>query len=97
MKIFRRHYAVENGRQSRPYAGVLDALTAFRQAGIPMAVVTNKATAFTDPLLQITKLASWFDFAISGDTLPQKRILTSCCMLVSGSAPSRRTCIWEIR
>ena len=73
MKIFRRHYAVENGRQSRPYAGVLDALTAFRQAGIPMAVVTNKATAFTDPLLQITKLATWFEFAISGDTLPQKK------------------------
>ena len=70
---FRRHYAVENGRQSRPYAGVLEALAAFHQAGIPMAVVTNKATAFTDPLLQISGLAPWFKFAISGDTLSEKK------------------------
>ncbi|MBK9626029.1 MAG: phosphoglycolate phosphatase [Rhodocyclaceae bacterium] len=73
MAIFRRHYAIENGRQSRLYDGVLDALAAFRQAGLPMAVVTNKASAFTDPLLQITNLAAWFAFAISGDTLAQKK------------------------
>ena len=73
MAIFRRYYALENGRQSRLYPGVLDALTAFRQAGLPMAVVTNKAAAFTDPLLQITELAPWFDFAISGDTLSEKK------------------------
>ena len=71
--IFRGHYALENGRQSRLYDGVLEALTAFRNAGLPMAVVTNKATAFTDPLLEITKLAPWFDFAISGDTLADKK------------------------
>lgn len=73
MTIFRKYYALENGRRSRLYDGVLDALAAFRQAGIPMAVVTNKAAAFTDPLLQITNLATWFNFAISGDTLSQKK------------------------
>ncbi|MBL0074752.1 MAG: phosphoglycolate phosphatase [Rhodocyclaceae bacterium] len=73
MAIFRKYYAIENGRQSRVYAGVLEALAAFRQAALPMAVVTNKATAFTDPLLQTTNLAQWFAFAISGDTLAQKK------------------------
>lgn len=71
--IFRRHYALENGSRSRIYDGVLEALAVFRQAGLPMAVVTNKVTKFTDPLLEITKLAPWFAFAISGDTLPDKK------------------------
>ena len=73
LTIFRKYYAIENGRRSRLYDGVLDALAAFRQAGIPMAVVTNKAAAFTDPLLQITELAPWFEFAISGDSLSEKK------------------------
>ena len=73
LAIFRKYYAVENGKCSRPYNGVLDGLAAFRQAGLLMAVVTNKAAVFTDPLLQITHLAPWFAFAISGDTLTQKK------------------------
>ena len=73
LAIFRKHYAIENGKRSSPYAGVLDGLAAFQQAGLPMAVVTNKATAFTDPLLQLTQLDVWFAFAISGDTLAQKK------------------------
>jgi phosphoglycolate phosphatase len=71
--LFKRHYALENGRRSRPYAGVQEGLTAFRAAGLPMAVITNKATAFTEPLLVATELADWFEFAISGDTLSEKK------------------------
>jgi phosphoglycolate phosphatase len=71
--VFRRHYAVENGRRSCAYDGVLDGLAAFRDAGLPMAVITNKAAAFTEPLLVATRLDEWFEFAISGDSLPEKK------------------------
>jgi len=71
--IFRRHYAIENGRRSALFPGVLDGLRAFRAAGLPMAVITNKAAAFTEPLLIATQLSPWFGFAVSGDSLPQKK------------------------
>jgi phosphoglycolate phosphatase len=71
--IFRRHYAIENGRRSRLFPGVLEGLQAFRAAGLPLAVITNKAAAFTEPLLVATQLAPWFEFAVSGDSLPHKK------------------------
>lgn len=71
--IFRRHYAIENGRRSTLFPGVLEGLQAFRAAGLPMAVITNKAAAFTEPLLLATALAPWFGFAVSGDSLPEKK------------------------
>ena len=71
--IFRRHYAIENGRRSMLFPGVLEGLQAFRAAGLPMAVITNKAAAFTEPLLLATQLAPWFGFAVSGDSLPERK------------------------
>ena len=71
--IFRRHYAIENGRRSALFPGVLEGLQALRAAGLPLAVITNKAAAFTEPLLVTSKLAPWFEFAVSGDSLPQKK------------------------
>ena len=71
--IFRRHYAIENGRRSTLFPGVLEGLQALRLAGLRMAVITNKAAAFTEPLLQATQLSPWFEFAVSGDSLPHKK------------------------
>ena len=71
--VFRRHYAIENGRRSVLFPGVLEGLQAFRAAGLRMAVITNKAAAFTEPLLLASKLAPWFEFAVSGDSLPHKK------------------------
>jgi phosphoglycolate phosphatase len=71
--VFKRHYALTNGQRSTPYPGVLEGLAAFRAAGLRMAVITNKATAFTLPLLDATGLSDWFEFAICGDTLPEKK------------------------
>jgi phosphoglycolate phosphatase len=73
LRIFRRHYAIENGRRSALYPGVLDGLLAFRSAGLPLAVITNKAAAFTEPLLVATQLAPWFEFTVSGDSLAEKK------------------------
>jgi phosphoglycolate phosphatase len=71
--VFRRHYAVENGRRSTLFPGVLEGLRALHDAGLPLAVITNKAAAFTEPLLVATGLAHWFEFAVSGDTLAHKK------------------------
>ncbi len=89
--IFRRHYAIENGRRSALFPGVLEGLQAFRAAGLPMAVITNKAAAFTEPLLVATQLAPWFEFAVSGDSLPHKKphpaqLLHACERM--GTAPA---------
>ena len=73
LHIFRQHYARENGRRTVIYPGVLQGLNAWKNAGIPMAVVTNKAAAFTAPLIAATGLSAFFDLVISGDSLPEKK------------------------
>lgn len=70
---FRRHYARENGRNTRIYPGVVEGLEAMRAMGIPLAVITNKAEAFTLPLLEATGLAAYFDVVVSGDLLPKPK------------------------
>ena len=98
--VFRRHYAIENGRRSKLFPGVLDGLHAFRDARLPMAVITNKAAAFTEPLLVATQLASWFEFAVSGDSLPEKKphpmqLLHACERM--GSTPAENLHIGDSR
>lgn len=73
LRIFRHHYACENGRRTVIYPGVLEGLHAWQTAGVPMAVITNKAAAFTEPLLIATGLSAFFDFVLSGDSLPEKK------------------------
>ena len=68
---FRRHYAEENGRRSRAYPGVFEGLDALKAMGCPLAVITNKASAFTRPLLESAGMADYFDVIVSGDTLPR--------------------------
>jgi phosphoglycolate phosphatase len=70
---FRRHYAESNGRQAAIYPGVLEGLDAFKSKGLRLACITNKAEAFTRPLLERTGLAGRFDVVVSGDTLPRSK------------------------
>lgn len=70
---FKRHYARENGRHTRPYPGVVDGLERLKASGLPLAVITNKAEAFTLPLLELTGLGSYFDVVVSGDLLPKPK------------------------
>lgn len=84
--VFRRHYADVNGRSAREYPGVRAGLAAFRGLGLPLAVVTNKPTAFTGPLLEKTGLADFFVVAVSGDTTANRKphpepILHACNIL----------------
>jgi phosphoglycolate phosphatase len=70
---FRRHYARENGRRAQPFPGVREGLEAIRRMGLPMAVVTNKAAAFTRPLLEMKGLAGFFSVVVGGDDLPKHK------------------------
>ena len=71
--VFRRHYAQVNGVRTRIYPGVTDTLDGMRARGLRLAVVTNKAEAFTMPLLERMAIAHYFDTVISGDTLAVKK------------------------
>ncbi len=90
--VFRRHYAAVNGHSTRIYEGVADTLGALQAQGIRMACVTNKAGAFTLPLLDRMGLAQFFGCVVSGDTLPEKKpdpapLLHACEAL--GVSPTR--------
>ncbi|MPN52479.1 Phosphoglycolate phosphatase [bioreactor metagenome] len=84
--VFRRHYAEVNGQSTRIYPGVLETLEALRGQGRKLAVVTNKAEAFTLPLLQRMKIDDYFDVVVSGDTLavkkPDPAVLHHACTLL---------------
>lgn len=97
---FRRHYARTNGRKARTYPGVLPALERLRSLQVPMAVVTNKSAAFTEPLLAGSGLAGYFAFAVSGDSLAERKphalpLLHACERL--GSAPGANLHIGDSR
>ena len=68
---YRRHYARENGRNAKVYPGVLEGLASLRAQGVPLGVVTNKADIFIQPLLEQTRLSSYFDVLVGGDRLPK--------------------------
>lgn len=70
---FRRHYTEANGRAARPFPGVVEGLEALKSMGLPLGVITNKAMAFTGPLLERTGLAPFMSVAVSGDQLPRAK------------------------
>lgn len=73
LAIFERNYHAVNGDRARIFVGVLEGLQAMRQAGLSLAVVTNKPTAFTLPLLEQTGLRNLFAAVVCGDTCAQKK------------------------
>ncbi len=70
---FKRHYSTENGRNAALFPGVLEGLEALKVLDLPLGVITNKAEAFTLPLLQRTGLFPYFDVIVSGDQLPRPK------------------------
>jgi phosphoglycolate phosphatase len=99
-QIFRRHYTVSNGRRTLPYPGVMAGLEQLRALGLRMAVITNKAAAFTQPLLAATGIARYIEFALSGDSLPEKKphpmpLLHACTQL--GTPPHHNLHIGDSR
>lgn len=73
LESFRRHYARANGRHAVLFPGVREGLEAFRTLGLPLGVITNKAKAFSLPLLEHIGLAPFFRVVVSGDVLPRPK------------------------
>ncbi|HMY50312.1 MAG TPA: phosphoglycolate phosphatase [Rhodocyclaceae bacterium] len=89
--VFRRHYAAVNGDATTLYPGVVPTLEALAARGVPLACVTNKPAAFTEPLLARCGIADYFAVTVSGDTLAEKKPhpapLQHACRLL-GVAPA---------
>ena len=62
------YYAGHLSTLSRPYPGVLEALDGLSERGAQLAVVTNKLTRFTEPLLEELELSPRFGAIVCGDT-----------------------------
>ena len=100
IEVFKRHYAYSNGRFATVYPGVIEGLEGFARLGLLMACITNKAAAFSEPLLQMTGLAPYFEFTLSGDSLTEKKPhplpLQEACRRL-GSSPATHMHIGDSR
>lgn len=73
LKIFQQHYAAHVSDLSRPFPGVVEGLEILKKAGYRLACITNKAEAFTLPLLKNLDLYKYFELVLSGDSLPRQK------------------------
>ena len=98
LAVFTRHYHAVNGDEVQLYPGALEGLNAFRQAGVKMAIVTNKPTEFTGPLLERAGIAHFFEHLVCGDTCEKKKpdpmpFLHACDLL--GVAPANALAVGD--
>lgn len=70
---FDKYYQARCGTRSHLYPQVRETLTALRERGVKLAVVTNKESRYTAIVLNAHQLAPLFDRVVSGDTLARKK------------------------
>ncbi len=73
LSVFTELYAQNTSNRSRIYDGVPAGLDFLQAAGVELACVTNKASAFTAKLLAELELDEHFSLVICGDTLPRRK------------------------
>jgi phosphoglycolate phosphatase len=73
LAAFMQAYAEVNGQYSTLYPGVMQGLTWLATLGIPIVMVTNKASQFARPLLQHQGIDHFFVQRIGGDDVPSKK------------------------
>lgn len=73
LTIFQKHYAEHVSDLSRPFPGVVEGLQQLKARGYRLACITNKAEAFTLPLLKNLDLYQYFELILSGDSLPKQK------------------------
>ncbi|ALP54603.1 phosphoglycolate phosphatase [Candidatus Tenderia electrophaga] len=71
--IFMKLYAENTSGRSCLYAGVVEGIDYLKGEGLKVGCVTNKAAAFTVPLLKAMGIYEKFDIVVSGDTTPKKK------------------------
>jgi phosphoglycolate phosphatase len=70
---YQKHYLAVNGQASQVYAGVLQGLQLLQGAGLKLACLTNKPTAFALPLLKAKGLDGYFSHVFGGDAFALKK------------------------
>jgi len=71
--IFLELYKDNTSKRSQVYPGVLEGLEWLKANDYKVGCVTNKAEAFTVPLLKDKGLYDYFDVVVSGDTCSKKK------------------------
>jgi phosphoglycolate phosphatase len=67
------HYNNCLGRETVLFPGVREGLERMAAMGLPLAVITNKASRFVRPHLEHAGIAGYFSILIGGDDLPTKK------------------------
>ena len=70
---YQRHYLRINGHHAEVFPGVVEGLQRLRQAGIPLACLTNKPLVFAQQLLDAKGLAPFFEVVFGGDSFERKK------------------------
>jgi len=88
---YQAHYLAINGQHAVVYPGAIEGLQRLRDAGLPLACLTNKPGHFARPLLAAKGLAGFFSQVFGGDAFARKKpdplpLLATCRAL--GTAPS---------
>ncbi len=71
--IFMDLYKDNTSKRSSLYPGVKEGIDYLKDAGYKLGCVTNKAEAFTHPLLKDLGIFDYFESVVSGDTLEKKK------------------------
>ncbi|MGH6647862.1 phosphoglycolate phosphatase [Aquabacterium sp.] len=89
---YQQHYTRLNGQHAEVFPGVVEGLQKLKAAGLPLACLTNKPTAFAQTLLERKGLRGFFDQVFGGDAFERKKpdplpLLKTCEAL--GTLPAR--------
>jgi phosphoglycolate phosphatase len=95
---YQHHYHGVNGQASQVYAGVVQGLQRMQRAGLKLACLTNKPTAFAIPLLKAKGLDGYFSQVFGGDAFELKKpdplpLLKTCEAL--GTLPAQTLMIGD--
>ena len=60
-------------QKTQLYANVLDLLKALKANHVPMALITNKPSAFVKPILEHFEISDYFSWILGADTLEEKK------------------------
>jgi len=60
-------------QKTQLYANVLDLLKALKSNRVPMALITNKPSAFVKPILDHFEISDYFSWILGADTLDEKK------------------------
>src|ERR1700761_43911 len=83
LALFRRVYGQGLFKHSKVYPGVVDTLRALSEAGLALCCITNKDSAFAEPLLRAAGLSEFLSFTLCADRAedrnPSPNMLLAAC------------------